>query len=540
MAQRIAIIDPNPKDRHTLKTLLKRRGFDPFVPAQSAELLSHRLSLSLQFEMLAPLADSQLIIMENRLPASDGPTLIRLLKENKYTVQIPIMIVSDDGRYQSVLNCIQAGAEDYLVKPIEEQTLIRRIAMILGHRDPGDVGQGVESVILSFQEFLINELKRAERSRLEMSVILGRLSTPEEMQDEQRRIRNGKLQDLDLRLQVFENFVAGARQKVRQFDTLFRYGPQGMILVLPMTTRQGAFTVQQRLAHFFQREFIGDENLLIRRLELFTGVSSYPLDASSKHDLLLQAEKNLLSHKKAAVAGLGGESDETQVFWKAVFCPVCRTRFKVEKPRERAFEQKGRESDFRPLYEKGNPLYFAIPVCPNCYYGAFFSDFEQLNDMEKSKLRQAKSFRSRIGRQFDFRKARTLESAMGAYQLAAESYTKRKTPASTMARLYHRTAWLYREEGNWTGEKEMLQKAVIAYERAFLREDLTGKQMTDLDAAYMIGELSLRLEQYDRALEYFDNVIKSKSGIRKNLLDMARKRWYDTQEAKESRKASKK
>ena len=79
MVQRIAIFEPNSRERATLERALLRGGYEPFSPDWSVEVLSRHLSMAVHFEMLAPLADANLIIMENRFPRMDGVTLIRRL-----------------------------------------------------------------------------------------------------------------------------------------------------------------------------------------------------------------------------------------------------------------------------------------------------------------------------------------------------------------------------------------------------------------------------------------------------------------------------
>jgi len=533
MVQRIAIFEPNSRERATLERALLRGGYEPFSPDWSVEVLSRHLSMAVHFEMLAPLADVNLIIIENRFPRTDGVTLIRLLKENKYTVHIPIMVVSHDGYYESVLNCVQAGAADYVVKPFEEASLLRRVAMVMGQDGLAELGYGVESLVMNFQDYLIQELKRSERSNLAMSIILGRVDTPESLQQNQKILKNAKGEHIDTRLKFFDGFLSGARRHLRQFDTVLRYGPEGMIVVLPMTCRDGAFVVEERLAEIFQSERGVDDLIDLRRLELRTGVSSFPDEATSKHDLLTRAEKDLLGDRGQRRDRQKSSAEiARQVFMKNLFCPVCSATFKMEKVRDRAFRVIRRETDFRPVYEKGNPLLYAVPVCPKCHYAAFFSDFERLSDTEIVKLKRARASRGRLAARCDFRSGRTLENAIVSYRLAATCYEKRQTPPSTFARLYHRAAWLLREADAREEEQEMLHKALAHYERSFLREDLKGKKISDLEVAYLIGDLSLRLGEPKRAIDYLGNVIRSpKKKEKSRLVQMARDRWYEAKEA---------
>ncbi len=536
MVLRVAVLEPDTRERTLLEKTLKRKGYQPVEHDLNAETINQRLSMAFQFEVLAPLADAHLIIMESRFPGLDGITLIRLLKENKYTVHIPILVISLDRHYESVLSCIKAGAGDYLVKPVDEATLIRRISLLLGQNGSMEPGQGVESVVWNFQDYLVRELKRSERSRMALSIILGRIGTSEEFQEGGRSIRAAKEEQIDLRLKFCEQFIAGVRDQVRQYDTILQYGPQGLICVLPMTPKDGAFLVEERMTELFRTELSAGDVLELRRLQLLTGVSSFPDEATSKHDLLSKAEEDLSSPDKSKrLRGGTSRVSDKQVFLKELFCPVCNTRFQMEKIRETAVQIKDWESDFRPVYASNvNPLFYAIPVCPKCYYAAFFADFERVSETECVKIKKERMERGRLARQCDYRQPRTLESAVLSYRLAGECYAQRKVESSTLARLFHRSAWLLREAGQKAEEKKMLQKALACYERAFLKEDLTGKRLSDLEVTYLIGELCLRLGRPKRALEYLSAVMKAKGGqARQSLIQMATGRWKDAKRAAE-------
>ncbi len=538
MAHTVAILEPDAKERATLEATLRRAGYAPLDQDLSTELLERHQSMAFQFEVLAPLGDARLIIMDSQLPGLDGIAAIRLFKQNKYTVQIPIMVITADNRYDSVLSCVRAGAADYLVKPVDEATLLRRIALLLGRNGSAGTAQGVESVIWNFQDFLVRELKRSERSKLSLSIILGRIGKPDEiLADTSSLQRETSKERLDLRLGFIDAFISSTRRKVRDVDTVLRQGPEGLVVVLPMTPKGGASIVEERLAETFESERAMDDTLELRRLQLFTGVSSFPEEATSRHELLIKAEKNLslrLSGGARRTPQHSPRNQEEQVFWKRLHCPVCKEQFQVEKGRERAFHIKERESDFRPIYEMGNPLLYAIPACPRCYYAAFLADFEGLADTEIAKLKKTRQSRSRFAKDVDLRAPRTLESAVVSYRLAADCYQKRRTPPSTLARLYHRAAWLLRESGQREAEKEMLQKALQSYERSFLRENLKGKKLGDLQVAFLIGEINLRLEHPQKALEYFGTVIRTpKDKVKKQLIQLARDRWYDAKKALE-------
>ena len=71
------------------------------------------------------------IIMDLRMPFVDGFEAIRRIKQNPETKDIPILGVSAQAMAEDKDNCLQAGADGYIAKPIEFETLRREVRNIL-------------------------------------------------------------------------------------------------------------------------------------------------------------------------------------------------------------------------------------------------------------------------------------------------------------------------------------------------------------------------------------------------------------------------
>ncbi len=69
-----------------------------------------------------------LILMDVMLPKMDGIEATMNIKENPSTSHIPIMILSALGQEMEVMKGLQLGAEGYVVKPFDSQSLLRQIA----------------------------------------------------------------------------------------------------------------------------------------------------------------------------------------------------------------------------------------------------------------------------------------------------------------------------------------------------------------------------------------------------------------------------
>lgn len=95
------------------------------------------------FEVLkAQNADAALAVLENEtpdlfildvmMPGMNGIELCQLLRSRPQTEEIPILILSARGDAKSVIQGIEAGATDYLLKPIFHHNLVAKVRSVMG------------------------------------------------------------------------------------------------------------------------------------------------------------------------------------------------------------------------------------------------------------------------------------------------------------------------------------------------------------------------------------------------------------------------
>lgn len=72
-----------------------------------------------------------LIVIDIDTPAYDGIKLCRAFRDNHSTGTIPILIISSRGDADSVMRGLDAGANDYLAKPILHRHLVAKAQTLL-------------------------------------------------------------------------------------------------------------------------------------------------------------------------------------------------------------------------------------------------------------------------------------------------------------------------------------------------------------------------------------------------------------------------
>jgi diguanylate cyclase (GGDEF)-like protein len=116
----ILIADDDPDLRDIIRSVLEPSGFS-VVEAADGEAA---------FEaMQGRLPD--LLILDYMMPRLTGPELCHRLKQDLRLRYVPVIMLTGKGEIQDKVFGINAGADDYLVKPFEPQELLARVRMVL-------------------------------------------------------------------------------------------------------------------------------------------------------------------------------------------------------------------------------------------------------------------------------------------------------------------------------------------------------------------------------------------------------------------------
>lgn len=72
-----------------------------------------------------------LVLLDIVMPKVDGLSLCKTLKDNPKTKEIPIIIITASGVMDLAEKCIDAGADDHIIKTCESKELLDKIAKYL-------------------------------------------------------------------------------------------------------------------------------------------------------------------------------------------------------------------------------------------------------------------------------------------------------------------------------------------------------------------------------------------------------------------------
>jgi CheY-like chemotaxis protein len=112
----ILVVDDNEMNREVLSRRLEKQGH-VIVSAEDGERALQEIEKQ----------SFDLILLDIMMPKLNGYEVLERLKANPHQREIPVIVISAVGELESVVKCIELGAEDYLFKPFNPILLKARL-----------------------------------------------------------------------------------------------------------------------------------------------------------------------------------------------------------------------------------------------------------------------------------------------------------------------------------------------------------------------------------------------------------------------------
>lgn len=72
-----------------------------------------------------------LLVLDYMLPDLEGPEICKIVRKDPLFLNIPILMLTGKGEVEDKVGGLEAGVDDYMLKPFEPQELIARIRMLI-------------------------------------------------------------------------------------------------------------------------------------------------------------------------------------------------------------------------------------------------------------------------------------------------------------------------------------------------------------------------------------------------------------------------
>lgn len=130
MTLRVLLVEDDRELRSTLREALVVEGYEMVTAASLSEGLALVAHLRAA-DRPADEAGVDLVLLDLGLPDGDGETLLAALRRRH---GVPVLVISARDAASHKINLLDAGADDYLVKPFSVGELLARMRVALRHR----------------------------------------------------------------------------------------------------------------------------------------------------------------------------------------------------------------------------------------------------------------------------------------------------------------------------------------------------------------------------------------------------------------------
>jgi two-component system, cell cycle response regulator len=292
---RILVVDDNQDNIEIVATRLRFRGYEILEAGDGEQALA-----------LVRTAAPDLILLDVMLPDIDGYEISRRIKGADDLPFIPIILVTARDSTQDKVAGLDAGADDYLTKPINFPELEARVRSMLRIKRLQDEleekNRELERLSISdgltglfnhrhIHGLLADEYERVERTNDCMSVAMFDLDRFKGVNDTFGHQAGDR---------VLIELADILRETARDIDRLGRYGGEEFMALLPETCIEDAAVFVERVRREVARRHfdVGRDEPL--RMTLSAGVATYPHPAVDSVESLVRLADQALYAAKAA------------------------------------------------------------------------------------------------------------------------------------------------------------------------------------------------------------------------------------------------
>lgn len=226
-SKNILIVDDSGFIRYHMRSYLEDGGYVVYEASQGSHVLYQTFDSSKDAKI--GLDDIDLVLLDLYLPDYDGSKVLKHLQQ-KYP-EIPVIMVSVEKRKSKIIELIDMGAIDYLIKPVPKEILLTKLKKYLEEENREEkkrVSVKSEKAFDSsakeiLNDNLLNEIDRVVRSECPLVVMTFRGS--------------------DNSLKVLYDT---SMEKLRRIDTVIFNGDT-LTLLLPVTGEQGSEIVKEKV-----------------------------------------------------------------------------------------------------------------------------------------------------------------------------------------------------------------------------------------------------------------------------------------------------
>ncbi|MGE0785379.1 MAG: diguanylate cyclase [Sandaracinaceae bacterium] len=291
---RVLVADDSQVSRKLLGRLLAGWGYDVVPCENGAEA----------WELLSGPDAPKLAILDWVMPGLDGIEVCRLLREHPSGRHVFVYLVSARSSPEDMLRGLEAGANDYLIKPFNHAELRVRLQngrrLVELHDELVCAREALRTQAMvdpltqiwnrrAFLDLAAKEVSRAARASRATSALMIDIDHFKSINDRYGHAAGDR---------TLTEVAARIKSALRGGDHLARYGGEEFVVLLPDCDARGAYAVAERVRRAIAKSAIETDGHRIP-VTASLGAASCPTSVDSLEALLARADAALYAAKRA-------------------------------------------------------------------------------------------------------------------------------------------------------------------------------------------------------------------------------------------------
>ncbi|MBT3221746.1 MAG: response regulator [Proteobacteria bacterium] len=170
----ILVVDDEPRNLRLMEAMLLPLGYDAVLANGGAEGLAKLGNLPVD-----------LVLLDLKMPGMDGFEVLRQIRADPKTAVLPVVVVTAHWGSETKVQALEAGADDFLSKPVDKAEMRARVKSLLrvkmAHDNLSNYRTALEKTVVARTEELRCAMVRVEEASLD---IIHRLARAAEYRDD--------------------------------------------------------------------------------------------------------------------------------------------------------------------------------------------------------------------------------------------------------------------------------------------------------------------------------------------------------------------
>jgi two-component system sensor histidine kinase/response regulator len=174
--KRVLIVDDDPHARLTTASLLETEGYDLYLFSNGREAIDRVEEL-----------DPDAILLDVMMPGMDGFEVCQVLKSSPEWQHIPITLVTALDSEEDLVRGLDAGADDFLSKPVRGAELRARVRSMVRIKERHDTAMAMLRLREDLANMIVHDMRSPLTAIIGLSHLLeSKLSDPDVLEDVKR------------------------------------------------------------------------------------------------------------------------------------------------------------------------------------------------------------------------------------------------------------------------------------------------------------------------------------------------------------------